>query len=53
MRADALATAIMVMGPEEGYGFAVREGLAAQLIVRSEDGFRALRTPGFGDYVLP
>ena len=50
MRADALATAIMVMGPEEGYRLAVREGLAAQLIVRSGDRFRIQVTPQFDSH---
>jgi thiamine biosynthesis lipoprotein len=52
MRADALATAIMVMGPEEGFRMAEREVLAVQLIVRSEDGFRVLTTLPFDDYLL-
>ena len=52
MRADALATAIMVMGPEEGYRLAVREALAVQLIIRSGDRFRALATPQFERYLL-
>ena len=47
MRADALATTIMVMGPERGYDLAVREALAAQLILRSRDGFRVMLTPRF------
>lgn len=52
MRADALATAIMVMGPEEGYELAVREDLAVQLIIRSGDEFRVLATPQFESYLL-
>ncbi len=52
MRADALATAIMVMGPEEGYRLAEREALAVQLIIRSGDGFRVLATPQFESYLL-
>ena len=51
MRADALATAIMVMGPEQGYELAMRETLAAQLIVRSEDGLRVMATPRFERYL--
>lgn len=47
MRADALATAIMVVGPDEGFRLARRENLAAQLILRSGDGFRVLATPPF------
>ena len=52
MRADALATAIMVMGPEEGYRFAVREALAVQLLIRSGDQFRVLATAQFDSYLL-
>lgn len=47
-RADGLATALMVLGPEEGWELAVREGLAAYFIVRDEDGTLTARaTPGF------
>ena len=52
MRADALATAIMVMGPEEGYQLALREELAAQLIIRTEGGFQAQATPQFERSIL-
>jgi FAD:protein FMN transferase len=52
MYADGLATAIMVLGPEEGYRLALRESLAAQLIVASADGLRVLATPEFERYVL-
>lgn len=36
--ADALATAISVLGPEEGRELVEREGLAALFLVRSDDG---------------
>ncbi len=52
MGADALATAIMVLGPEEGYRLAEREALAVQLIIRSGDGFRVLATTQFESYLL-
>lgn len=52
MRADGLATAIMVLGPEKGLRLALRESLAVQLIVASTDGFRVLATPEFKAYVL-
>jgi thiamine biosynthesis lipoprotein len=39
MRADAMATALMVLGPDAGYTLADREGLAALFVVRSADGF--------------
>jgi thiamine biosynthesis lipoprotein len=46
--ADAWATALLVLGPEEGYATAEREGLAAHFIERTPDGgLRARATPGF------
>ena len=50
--ADALATAMMVLGPEEGYRLAEREALAVQLFIRSGDGFRVLATTQFESYLL-
>ena len=38
MRADALATALIVLGPEAGMALAQREGLAAHFILRAADG---------------
>jgi thiamine biosynthesis lipoprotein len=45
--ADAYATALMVLGPEEGLVLARQLGLAALLIERSADG------PSFVDHVTP
>jgi thiamine biosynthesis lipoprotein len=45
--ADAWATALSVLGPEEGFDLAEREGLAALFISRSEDGFAARATTAF------
>jgi thiamine biosynthesis lipoprotein len=47
MRADALATGLMVLGPEAGYNLAVREELAALLLIKSETGFVERMTPQF------
>lgn len=53
--ADALATALNVLGPDDGFAFAQAQGLAALFIVRAPDGafgervtasFAALRVPG-------
>jgi thiamine biosynthesis lipoprotein len=53
MQADALATALIVLGPEDGLALARRLDLAAHFIVRGADGrladhstaaFQALRT---------
>jgi thiamine biosynthesis lipoprotein len=38
MSADALATALIVLGPQAGWALAQRQGLAAHFIVRGEDG---------------
>jgi FAD:protein FMN transferase len=46
VRADALATALMVLGPEEGQALAERLDLAALLIVRNAGG-------GFDEYMTP
>lgn len=52
MRADALATAIMVLGPDEGYRLSLEQAFAVQLIVRSADELRVLATPQFENHLL-
>jgi len=47
MQADALATALMVLGPDKGYALAEREGLAACFIIRSAPGFTSRETTAF------
>ncbi len=47
MEADALSTALMVMGPERGYEHARSAGAAALFLVREPDGFRQIATPEF------
>ncbi len=47
MIADGMATAINVLGPEEGYKFALREGLPVFMIVREKQGFVEKMTPEF------
>ncbi len=46
-RADALATALLVLGPEQGLALAQRLRLAALLIVREDDGYRTIASPAF------
>ena len=47
-RADAWATALTVLGPEQGFARAEAEGIAAYFLVRSEGGsFEARSTRGF------
>ena len=50
MHADALATGLMVLGPEAGYELAAREGIAALFIVRVGAGFTERATPAVGAY---
>lgn len=45
--ADAFATAINVLGPEEGYKLALKEKLPVFLIIRSDDTFIEKMTPEF------
>jgi thiamine biosynthesis lipoprotein len=46
--ADALATGLGVLGAEEGYTLAERQGLAAYFIVREPDGgLRGIPTTAF------
>lgn len=47
MQADAYATAILVMGPENGYNWAVKEKVAALLIERHGDAFQERSTPAW------
>ena len=45
--ADGLATALMVLGPDEGRALAEREGWAALFLVRNGEGFAEIMTPAF------
>ena len=52
-RADALATALGVMGAEEGFALAERAGIAAYFIVREAQGeFRARSTTAFAPLLV-
>lgn len=51
--ADALATAIQVLGPGAGWRFADREGVAALLLVRSESGFERRYTQAMTQFLQP
>ncbi len=45
--ADPLATALSVLGPDEGLAWATRRGLAVLFIVRAGEGFEERATPAF------
>ena len=47
MLADAYATSLMVLGPDEGYNWATKHHVAALLIVRDGRGFVEKLTPAF------
>jgi thiamine biosynthesis lipoprotein len=51
MYADAMATALMVLGPGAGYRFAEQHKLAVLFIIKSEDGFYDKATAAFGQYL--
>lgn len=48
---DAMATALLVMGPEQGLEFATANGLAAYFLVRTGADFNARMTPGFENFI--
>lgn len=50
-QADALSTAIMVLGPERGLQMAEQHGLAAYLIVRGDKGFETRHSTAFEPYL--
>jgi len=51
MRADALATAIMVLGPEKGMAFANRHQLAIFMLVKQNGGFTEQHSQAFTPYL--
>ncbi len=51
MSADALATAIMVMGPEKGMAFAEQQQLAIFMLVKQGDHFTEMHSSAFIPYL--
>jgi thiamine biosynthesis lipoprotein len=52
--ADALATGLLVLGPDAGRALAARERLAARLVLRQPDGtYAEWSTPGFDAVAAP
>ncbi len=49
-RADALATGLLVLGPEAGLAFATRENIAALFLTRTDTGIEETATPAFAGY---
>jgi thiamine biosynthesis lipoprotein len=52
MRADALATALLVLGPDSGVRLARHEGIPALFVLRDDDGLQQLRTPEFAQRLV-
>lgn len=52
MTADAWATALMVLGPEQGIETAVRLGLSAYFIMRAGDGWQSRHTGAFASHLV-
>jgi len=50
-RADGLATALMILGPERGYELAMREKMPALFIMRTDSGFEEHWTPFLEPYL--
>ena len=53
MRADALATALLVLGAERGYRLAEQHGVAALFIMKHGKGFSEKTTSQFDRYRVP
>src|SRR5690606_1673496 len=49
--ADALATALMVMGPQTAMAFAISQRLPAYLLLRTETGYAARCSEAFAGYL--
>ena len=52
MHADAMATALLVMGPERGFALAVEQNLPALFVVRNADAYEQRMTPTFQQFLL-
>lgn len=47
LQADGYSTLLLVLGPQQGWDFAVAHGIAAVLVTRVEGGFVSRSTPAF------
>lgn len=52
MYADAWATAMNVLGPEEGYALAVQLDIAAMFVLERDGSFQPKATPAFEPFIL-
>lgn len=49
--ADALATALMVMGPEKGPDFVEKEGILSYFLIKDTKGFKVIASSAFKEYM--
>lgn len=49
--ADAIATGIMVLGPEKGYQLVEKEKIMAYFLVKKNDGFETISSSAFNEYL--
>ncbi|MFJ4155593.1 FAD:protein FMN transferase [Pseudomonas sp. NPDC089752] len=47
LQADGFSTLLLILGPEQGWDFAIAHDLAAVLVTRAEGGFVSRATPAF------
>jgi len=52
MQADALATALLIMGPEKGLAYATQHDIAALFMIRDEARIRIAESPALQPYLL-
>jgi thiamine biosynthesis lipoprotein len=52
MKADAIATLLTVLGPDEGWLYAQKTGLAVLFVWRTDNGFEQRHTQSFGPYLV-
>lgn len=50
MQADALSTALLVLGPEAGLALAKRENIAAHFVAKTGSGFEEFASPAFAEH---
>lgn len=52
IEADALATGITVMGPDNGYNFAEKNSIPIYMIVSDGEGYKDIMTPSFRKFLI-
>ncbi|MNN96395.1 hypothetical protein D3C81_2153720 [compost metagenome] len=50
--ADGYSTVLLILGPEQGWDFALKHQIAAVFVTRVADGFVSRSTPAFARVVV-